>query len=200
MSQKFAKIYDENEWQYGSGVGSLPLNNIEYLEFLQLFIKSNEIQTVVDYGCGDWQSSRFLDWGEVAYLGLDVVESVVRRNRELFARGKISFEMVAPGKGIPRVDLVVCKDVFQHLPNEMIAECILQFKRNARFVLITNDEWPEEERTNEDIQEGGWRPVRLDRQPFGEVAPVVLSWTVRWGGWNPTRKATCLIVGRRDDD
>lgn len=194
--KEFARIYSENEWGYGSGVGSLPINNVEYMRFLQSFIRSNNVRSILDYGCGDWQFSRFVDWNGATYIGVDVVAAVVQRNRELFGRENISFEILGSGKALPKdVDLIICKDVFQHLPNGVVAECVQELKSCARFVLITNDEWPDEDRVNADIEEGGWRPVRLDRQPFGEVAPVILSWTIEWGGWKPTRKATCLVAG-----
>ncbi len=48
---------------------------------------------------------------------------------------------------------------------------------------------------NGEIEAGGWRPIRLDRPPFAERAPIVLSWTVTEGGWIPTHKAACLING-----
>lgn len=70
-------------------------------------------------------------------------------------------------------------------------------KSRARFLLITNDAWPSEEITNNDIEPGGWRPVSLAHEPFNEIAPVVLAWTVEWGGWNPTGKFTCLMLGDR---
>lgn len=199
LSDRFAEIYENNEWGYGSGVGSLPLNNIEYMKFLQTFLRSNAITSVVDLGCGDWQFSQFIDWGEATYLGLDVAESVIRSNQSRFARDNITFATFKSDDDVPDCDLVVCKDVFQLLPNETISRNLKLLKSRARFLLITNDAWPCEELTNTDVEPGGWRPVCLAREPFGEVAPVVLAWTVEWvlGGWNPTGKTTCLITGDR---
>ncbi len=197
MTDRFAEIYDKNEWGYGSGVGSLPLNNIEYIKFLHLFIERNDLCSVVDFGCGDWQFSRFIDWRGATYSGFDIVETVIARNQALFARGNISFHVFNEETDLPTADLFICKDVFQHLPNQTIRRYLDLFKTRAKFLLITNDDSLDEHRTNAEIDDGGWRPVRLDREPFSEVAPVVLSWTIEWGGWIPTRKATCLITGDR---
>src|SRR5579871_398362 len=76
VSQTFSKIYEANEWGYGSGVGSLPLNNVDYIKFLKLFIERNTIRSVVDFGCGDWQFSRFINWAGITYTGFDIVEDV----------------------------------------------------------------------------------------------------------------------------
>jgi len=197
MSDRFSEIYDKNEWSYGSGVGSLPLNNIEYIKFLKLFIEKNNIRSVVDFGCGDWQFSRFIDWSGLSYTGFDIVETVIARNQTLFANDEISFRIFKRETDLPNANLFICKDVFQHLPNQAIQDYVRIFKARAQFVLITNDDWPAEHLTNAEIDEGSWRPVRLDRKPFSEVAPVILSWMTEWGGWKPTRKSTCLITGDR---
>jgi len=61
-----------------------------------------------------------------------------------------------------------------------VRECLAAFKPKFSYLLITNDEWPTE--LNRDIADGGWRPIRIDQPPFSEIAPVILSWTVTWGG------------------
>jgi SAM-dependent methyltransferase len=197
LSDRFEEIYETNEWGYGSGVGSLPLNNIDYMKFVQTFLRANAIESVVDLGCGDWQFSRFIDWGDAAYLGLDVAESVILANRSRFSGPNVAFRTMTSDDEVPYCDLALCKDVFQHLPNDVIARNVTLLKSRARFLLITNDTEPNEELTNSDIEQGGWRPVSLAREPFNEIAPVVLAWTVEWGGWSPTKKATCLILGDR---
>ncbi len=197
MGERFSEIYEKNDWGYGSGVGSLPLNNVEYIRLLKAFIQANAITSVVDFGCGDWQFSRFIEWGAATYTGFDVVEPLIARNRKLFANERVTFELFRGVDDIPPVDLILCKDVLQHLTNGQISTYLAAFKRQARFLLITNDDWPAEAMTNTDIAEGEWRPLRLERAPFGEIAPVIFSWMVEWGGWKPTRKSTCLIIGDR---
>ena len=190
-AESFDRIYATNEWGYGSGVGSLPLNNIKYMEFVQDFMAKNQVSSVVDLGCGDWQFSRFIDWSSVQYLGLDVVPDVVDANARRFTRQNIRFEQLHDVEQVPGGDLLLCKDVFQHLSNEMVRTYLSTLKERFRYLLITNDEGPGE--PNRDIAAGEWRPLRLDRSPFGELAPIVLSWTVTWGGWAPTYKCTALI-------
>jgi SAM-dependent methyltransferase len=195
MENEFTEIYKGNEWGYGSGVGSLPLNNIEYIKFLRMFIERNDIRSVVDFGCGDWQFSRFVGWEKLTYTGFDVVESVVAQNQSSFGRDNVSFRVFKSDTELPSADLLICKDVFQHLSNRSIQSYLQVFKARYRFLLITNDDWPAEDLVNSEINDGGWRPIRLDRKPFSEPAPIVLSWMIEWGGWKPTRKATSLIVG-----
>jgi len=199
LREKFSEIYQKNEWGYGSGVGSLPINNISYMEFVQSFLQNCGIKSVVDFGCGDWQFTRFMDWNGASYVGFDLVPSLIESNRKAFARPGVSFEVYRDIDELPAADLLLCKDVFQHLPNDTVGEYLAGFKRKFKFLLITNDDQPDT-LVNSDIEAGGWRPVRLDGPPFLERAPIILSWTIDWGGWKPTHKATCLINGIRDGE
>src|SRR5689334_18951608 len=66
----FTDLYNSSHWgsdENGgtSGEGSMLETTVEYREFLQDFLKTNQIQTVIDVGCGDWQFSRTLDWSGI---------------------------------------------------------------------------------------------------------------------------------------
>jgi hypothetical protein len=52
-SLEFEDIYETNAWGLRSGVGSLPLNNIEYIKSVQEFILRNKVSSIIDFGCGD---------------------------------------------------------------------------------------------------------------------------------------------------
>jgi hypothetical protein len=85
----------------------------------------------------------------------------------------------------------------QHLPNATVSEYVATFRRRFRFLLITNDDKPDD-LLNCEIQAGGWRPILLDRPPFSQIAPIVFSRTDTVGGWR--HKATCLIEGDRQGE
>src|SRR5205085_3298433 len=88
---------------------------------------------------------------------------------------------------------ILCKDVLQHLPNELVQEYLATFKRKCKFALITNDDEPKDLQ-NTEIDVGGWRTLCLEREPFCERGAVVLAWTVEWGSAT-TRKSTFLLYG-----
>ncbi|WP_396275128.1 glycosyltransferase [Hyphomonas sp.] len=193
LTDRFSEIYDKNVWGIGSGVGSRPGNNIDYMQFIQEFMLRNEIRSVVDLGCGDWQFSRHMNWDGVTYVGFDVVNSVIEANTRLFARENIRFSLFESLNDLPQADLLLCKDVLQHLPNDLIRQYLAFFKKKFKAMLITNDDYPEQN-INRDIQIGGWRCLRLEREPFLERASVVKSWVVL-DGPRTTRKATYLLYG-----
>jgi SAM-dependent methyltransferase len=195
VEEHFTKIYQGQDWGHGSGVGARPDRTVEYRALLQRFIIDNHVRSVVDLGCGDWQFSRHLDWSNVTYLGIDVVAAVVELNRREFAKDNIAFEKFESLATLPPADLLLCKDVLQHLPNELVKEYLTIFKRKYKFSLITNDDEPKDLQ-NIDIDVGGWRTLRLEREPFCKSGSVVLAWTVPWGAAT-TRKSTYLLYGDR---
>jgi len=115
----FESIYLNNSWGFGSGHGSLPSVTKGYRRFLQDFMKDNNIKSVVDFGCGDWQFSKYINWSGVEYIGLETVPNLVTRNNELYGNNNVRF-MLSPDKyyKIPKTDLLIVKDVLQHLEEE----------------------------------------------------------------------------------
>jgi SAM-dependent methyltransferase len=171
----FSYIYEKNLWGQGSGLGSFPEFTQPYVAMLQRFLHDHDIRSVVDVGCGDWQFSRLIDWGGVDYLGLDLVEPLIEANRKAFATDSISFEVATVGEPLPSADLVVCKDVLQHLPLAVVADYLAEFRRRFRHVLVTNDVYPNAD-TNAECPLGSGRAIRPDLEPFSHEATLVLEW------------------------
>jgi FkbM family methyltransferase len=165
-AQIFNFIYETDLWEGGSGAGSSPQSTERYRAFLKDFITENGVRSVVDAGCGDWQSSRLIDWSEIDYLGIDV-SSVVLNNTKRFARDGVRFiEGDARTLDLPAADLLIMKDVLQHWANSDIMAIIPQF-RKFRYCLITNGATEQVQAyVNRDMPAGGYRPVDLSQQPF----------------------------------
>ena len=192
--EEFSSIYSRGEWGKGSGVGSAPETSRPYVDFLTQFIEINRVGSIVDFGCGDWQFSQFINWSQVRYFGFDVVGSVIRENILRFAKTGISFHEFENFDAIPKVDLVVCKEVFQHLPNHIVISYVNELRKKCRFMLITNDETPTDIVNNEIII-GKWRPIRLDREPFSIKGAYVTSYKSVHEG---LVKSVFLVVGELD--
>jgi SAM-dependent methyltransferase len=169
----FSYIYENGVWgcdengQGTSGGGSDPKNAASYLAFLQQFLADHQITSVVDLGCGDFRVGNSICWDGINYVGIEVVESVVRRNIENFQASNISF-LLADGANypLPAADLLICKDVLQHLPFADIYQIVRQF-RQFKYCLIINDVNPITLTCkNKDINRGGYRQLDLTRKPF----------------------------------
>ncbi len=197
MSTKdaFTRIYQRDTWGGGSGQGSRPEFNGEYIATLQRFLQLNDIGSVVDFGCGDWQFSRLIHWGDIAYTGVDIVDSVVAANRERHASATVHFQLFDDLTSLPPADLILVKDVLQHLPNKLVREYLDHFKSKYRWLIVTNDDLPQS-RLNQEIDAGAWRPLRLDLPPFGEHCSTLAQWVVLTeSSMSLHRKRADLILG-----
>lgn len=177
----FSSIYERGEWgvdenQKGnSGSGSDPQNAKIYLSFLKSYLEDNSIQSVVDLGCGDWRLGRLINWDGIKYLGIDVVESVINENTKNFASANISF-IKADGTDyvLPKADLLICKDILQHLPYKDIQNIIKQFSK-FKYCIVINDVDPVKLTCeNIDIPRGYYRCLDLTKPPFSLLGRKVL--------------------------
>ena len=167
----FDLVYDRDIWGGGSGVGSDMTCTAIYAGLVQHLISSFAIRRIVDIGCGDWRFSRYIDFGEAEYLGVDIVASVVEANNQAYGTDRIRFERVdATIFDLDECDLVLCKDVLQHLSNDNIFKILRQLSK-ASMWLITNDFWP----VNEDCRNGDTRPLSLTAAPFSIAAQPILA-------------------------
>ena len=89
IENTFNDIYDQKRWPDHPD-DALPSNSPRltharpFLDFLQNFIKANKGISILDVGCGDSQYARHLDLSGTEYLGIDVVKSVIKVNKQKF--------------------------------------------------------------------------------------------------------------------
>lgn len=174
---RFTEIYEKGAWgaKDFSGSGSTIESTLEYVTMLKNFMKSNNIRSVVDLGCGDWQFSKCIDWEGIDYLGIDVVPHMIEKANRNFAKSNIRF-LHANGSEyeMPSADLLICKDVLQHLPNKEILKILAQLPK-YKYCLLTNDANPITNfNFNQDIPIGDYRPLDLSRPPFNLVGSPIL--------------------------
>lgn len=194
IPRAFEAVYNEDRWSHGSGPGSLPSSTIEYRSFLERFIQENGVKTVTDLGCGDWQSSRYMNWSSVRYTGLDVVQSLIDENNKRYAAGNISFHLSRSLDSLPGGDLLISKEVLQHLPNKLIAAYLDAISQRYKFALLTNSIAPGSG-VNSDIEAGGYRPLRLEAAPFHAPGAIVLVYYPTNGHYI-WRNAVFLMLGK----
>ena len=187
MKHIFTKIYAENGWGHGSGEGSLPQNTEAYRIFLQQFIRERHIKTVVDYGCGDWQFSRLIDWRNVQYLGLDVVDSLIEHHNSTYRTNNITFKAIdGIPEELPDADLILIKDVLQHWSNETILSFIPKLVK-YKYALITNCVNPKGMTDNQDTWDGCFHYMDLRKPPFSYDMTKVLEYTNKEALYDPAQ-------------
>jgi hypothetical protein len=195
----FTDIYEQSAWGNGSGSGSHPDNTREYRLYLEDFIQQYNVRTVVDMGCGDWQSSHLVDWQGVDYLGLDVVGDIISSNRAHHQTDHVQFEEIKGFDDLPSADLLIVKDVLQHWSDELIAQFYPYLTRYKHF-LITNTQKTyyidtmqevDSELFNKDIETGKMHPLDLSLPPYNwSVEEAFVHMSIRRAKTKVERKVT----------
>jgi len=103
-----------------------------------------DAHSVLDLGCGDWQFSKLIPWDyyNISYLGLDVFPFIIEKKTATFGTERCQFKVIRKPSEIfdlGNFDLVICKDVLQHLPNSVANEYFEAFVAVGRHALIIND-------------------------------------------------------------
>lgn len=193
LGAAFDNIYEKGVWARGpngkgtSGSGSTVAITSDYRRFLQEFIKSKKIKSVVDAGCGDWEFSSAVDWNHARYLGVDISATLIADVKKKYESKTVKFKVGDVTESLPPADLLICKDVLQHLPVKLIKKFIRNnLKRGKyRWALITNDRGTD----NPDIQPGEYRLINLSAPPLNVKGLVTQS--VKFEG-QPTKSVELL--------
>ena len=148
---------DNSQWGKSSGGGSDPYHTIEYRCFLEKFIRMNNIKSIVDIGCGDWQFSRLMNLDGIKYVGFDVVPRMINRNLKLFSSHSIEFAVMPDNiADVPSADLLLMKDVLQHLPDNVIFEFASKVFSKFKFCLLSNSFVKLNTQKNINVSHGGF--------------------------------------------
>ncbi|SDZ35923.1 hypothetical protein SAMN05421504_113135 [Amycolatopsis xylanica] len=172
LAAVFAYIYRANAWHGGesaAGEGSDSAATLTVRTELPGLLRKWRIRSILDLPCGDAAWLRSLPLGEIGYVGGDIVEDIVHRNRAACPGSR--FEVLDIVKDeLPAADVLVCRDCLVHLP---LAEAVAALRNIARsgckYLLATTFLGLGR---NVDIEPGDWRPLNLRLPPFGLPEPL----------------------------
>jgi len=151
-AEVFSQIYDNADWgqdgtgPFCSGHGSRGSFAYQYARAVEgVLAERADIRVVLDVGCGDFQVARAIDFGDRDYLGMDCVPALIEYNNRVYGYGYtdsptlVSFRCRdAIEEAWPHADLVLIRQVLQHLTNAQIAR-VLEKTKAYKYVLITED-------------------------------------------------------------
>jgi SAM-dependent methyltransferase len=181
--EAFQSIYAQKGWGVGpqggasSGAGSTMDFTRLYRVFLQDFLVAHGIRSVVDAGCGDWQFSRAIDWKGIDYLGIDIVPSLIEENRRRYGAANIRFEVADMVRDpLPPADLLIVKDVLQHLPDADISRVLAQLPRYRHVLIVSGVDPRTLSAAHQDVAAGGFRPLDITQPPYSLPGAKLLAW------------------------
>lgn len=176
-SARFNAIYSSNEWnseETRSGRGSELASTRHVMRIVDVAVIFSRAETILDAGCGEanWLSETTVPLDHI--YGVDIVDDPELKSRweqQLCNRApKLTFvnaDIVSDP--LPRVDIVLCRDVLVHLSNVECVAALANFvKSGSRYLLATSFQ----EAGNTDIKTGQWRMQNLEGPPFNLPEPV----------------------------
>lgn len=158
------------------GAGSTLANTSNIRAWLPGLFKQLRVVDLLDIPCGDFNWMSRTDLSSVNYIGCDCdpqhCESTRSRSSmpsSFNPRKKTVVELDMIDDPLPRADLMLCRDFFQHLPNVDIADAIENFIDSyIPWMLCTSHDNVD----NDDIELAGmFRPLNLTSCPFSFPAP-----------------------------
>jgi SAM-dependent methyltransferase len=137
------QIYDQHLWggkdfDFYSGYGSHdPKIVVPYLNTVTKFLSSqNKKLTVCDLGCGDFNIGKHLVEYSKNYIAIDIVESLIERNKTKFKAENLMFQCLDISKHeLPKADCIILRQVLQHLSNGEIQGIIDKFSYYKYLIL-----------------------------------------------------------------
>lgn len=190
MEEHFTRMAATGAWgspETPCGPGSTIEACRGILEKLPEWIRTYQIHSIADLGCGDFHWMSHVDLSGVQYDGYDVVQFLVERNVAKHARDNIRFHHEdLMTFAVPHVDLVILKDVLIHLPTVQALDVLGHtMSSHPKFLASTTSPgWPVTNRICTKI--GEFSPIDLEAEPFSLGTPLVTVEVPHRPG-NPTK-------------
>jgi len=166
MRETFSEIYRTNAWdgiESLSGPGSGPAATSRIKDQILEIVDALGIRDVIDVACGDGYWMPALP----GYVGIDVAPEAIKRARKLHPTRTYVVGDVAT-MSLPRHDLVIARDVFQHLSfADGMALLSSILRSEPRYLLASTYAGGE----NVDVETGGAYCPDLTAPPFSLPRP-----------------------------
>ena len=135
----FVNHYRQIDKESLSGPGSTIKNTSEVRELIQTFLNKNNIKSILDLGCGDWNWFNLLNLDDASYLGWDADSDMINSNQINYGNTNVNFDakdiVLEP---YPQSDLIICRDVLFHMPIDMALHILNKIKKSCKYLISTS--------------------------------------------------------------
>lgn len=178
----FEDIFKQNTWGSTESVSG-PGSKLEYTKnirkVLPELVERFKINSMIDVPCGDLNWFSEINFKKkINYYGFDIVDEIIQNNKYNYKnRRNFHFEKKDAIKDkLPKVDLIFCRDLIIHFPNDAVIELLRNFiKSGSKYLLITQHILTNNSNfQNADIQFGQFTYRNLTRPPFNFPLPKIL--------------------------
>ncbi len=172
----FTEIYRDEWWdgeQSVSGTGSSLDQASVLIAELPGLLRELGVGSLLDIPCGDFHWMSQTDLSGVSYVGAEIVEELVERNRRTYERENVEFRKLnLIADPLPQADLVLCRDCLVHFSFADVFSSLGNICASGSSYLLTTT-FPSRAE-NRDILTGRWRPLNLEVAPFSLPRPIRL--------------------------
>ena len=178
LQRRFTAVYQKNMWmddESRSGPGSRRDSGsvLHTLETLDRIVFEHGIQSINDIPCGDfnWIDQFLRKHPEISYHGFDIVRDAIEANRLKAPHYKFDVLNIVC-EVAPYADLILCKDLLNHLTHTHVFNALENFKRSGARLLLASNNFSYE---NEELATNGAAASRhLDilAEPFSVQEPI----------------------------
>lgn len=167
LQERFALLHRLGVYHHAeslSGAASTLGETSRFRAALPGWIAAHEVSTMLDIPCGDFHWMQRVDFAG-QYTGADIVPEIVQENQRVHGSARRQFRLLdATRDPLPRVDLILCRDLFVHLGNRDVLAALRNMVASGSRLLVTNHFRDRE--SNPEIESGDFRPIHLCRPPF----------------------------------
>jgi len=173
----FKEHYETNWWgnaESVSGSGSTMEYTASVRKEIPVLVEVFSIKKVFDAPCGDYNWFKDIKWkSDVSYIGGDIVEPLVNKNRTLYETDLTTFvELDISNDPFPKADLWLCRDCLFHLSEHDIFLALDNFVKSDIPYILTSTH--SDCVLNHDIPSGSFRLLNLQLAPFCLGKPIQL--------------------------
>ena len=174
----FTEYYSRGGWHTDSpsGIGSTPGQTRVLRTELPHILSKYQIRTVLDIPCGDFQWMNLVQLKLDSYVGADIVEELIRHNREQFGdtgtypRSFRQLDLITDP--LPQADMVMCRDCLIHFSHNAAMRALANIKASGCRLLFSTTYT--DRRWNDSIATGQFYPINLQAPPFRLPRPILL--------------------------
>lgn len=171
----FSRAFNENQWKSGesrSGPGSSLRETENLRKELPTMLSKFEINSILDIPCGDFNWMKEINLEGFNYIGGDIVDEIIQKNKNLYTSENISFKVMDLIKDtLPNVSLIICRDCFIHFSYKDIFKSIENFKKTGSLYLLTTNYFNCNQNRDKTTSIGS-RPINLTLSPFNFPSPL----------------------------
>jgi hypothetical protein len=172
INNKDSNICNTFNWTGGGeetpcGCGSMVKNMTNVIKEMPEILKKFNINSIIEIGCGDLNFAKHCILNSnVNYTGIDLDRFKTWNNYKnitLIQKNIEEFEKIES-------QMVICRDVFIHLPNKIIENILKKIK--CEFLLATNSNI-ENNSNRQKIICSGYSPINMEIEPFNLGKPIL---------------------------